>query len=132
MKEFTILVADDNEMNRKVLLREIERGLPKVYAGCSFKAIMAVNGQEAVDIVDSESIDLILMDVDMPVMDGLTATEKIKSSEKGNNIPVFAITAQAMKGDEEKCLAAGCNEYVSKPIDRQRLKELIGKWLKIS
>jgi CheY-like chemotaxis protein len=132
MKTFKILIADDNEQNILVLKREIEKGLPRTYPGNNFETLKAEHGQQVLDIINENSeIDLILMDIDMPVMDGLTATEKNKANQKTKNIPVFAITAQAMKGDEEKCRESGCEEYVSKPIDRTKLKELIGKYLKI-
>ncbi|MDD2714503.1 MAG: response regulator [Candidatus Wallbacteria bacterium] len=128
-KEFLIMIVDDNEQNRLVLQREVQKGLPLVYPGLSFKTLSAENGQLALDLLLLHEFDLVLMDVDMPVMDGLTATEKIKADPNFKAIPVLAITAQAMKGDEEKCRAAGCDEYISKPIDRKRLKELIGKRL---
>lgn len=131
MSNKKILIADDNEQNIIVLKREIVKGLPRVYKNNTFEVEIATNGQEVLDILNDKwsEIDLILMDIDMPVMDGLTATENIKKHDDWKNIPVFAITAQAMKGDESKCKAAGCNEYISKPIDRTKLKSLIAQYL---
>jgi len=88
----------------------------------------ASNGQEAIDTYQAESPDLILMDMSMPVMDGYTATRLLKT-EHGCTIPIIALTAHAMKGDREKCLAAGADDYLSKPVTRERLQTVLERWL---
>jgi CheY-like chemotaxis protein len=91
------------------------------------KVVITSNGREALEVIDKERIDLILMDVQMPEMDGLEATELIRDREKGNggHIPIVAMTAHAMKGDRERCLAAGMDNYVSKPITAEELCSVI-------
>jgi len=88
----------------------------------------AINGQDAIDCWKSEPLDLILMDMSMPVMDGYTATGILKT-ELGCTIPVVALTAHAMTGDREKCIAAGCDDYMAKPVQRQALHDLLVRWL---
>ncbi|MBT8484860.1 MAG: response regulator [Phycisphaerales bacterium] len=102
-----ILLVDDGEANRKLATLVLRR------AGATVD--VATNGQEAVDAVAAAAYDLILMDMQMPVMDGYTATRTLR--EQGIEIPIIALTANAMKGDEEKCLAAGCSGFLKKPID---------------
>ena len=87
-----------------------------------------MNGQEAVDALKKENYDIVLMDVQMPEMDGLEATRIIRDPQSGTlnpNIPIIALTAHAMKGDKENCLEAGANDYVSKPIDPEKLMTAI-------
>jgi CheY-like chemotaxis protein len=111
-----ILLVEDNEMNRDMLSRRLaKRG---------YAVVMAVDGAEGVTMARSESPDLVLMDMGLPVMDGWTATRRIKTDSTTAQIPVLALTAEAMEGDREKCLAAGCDEYDTKPVDLERL---IGK-----
>ena len=117
-----ILLVDDSKVNLKLAERVI------VKMGCS--SITAKDGKVAVSIFRRDpSINIILMDKEMPEMDGLTATReirKIEAEEKRKRIPIIALTAAAMKGDKEDCLAAGCDDYLSKPLDRQQLhKKLI-------
>lgn len=104
-----ILVVEDNLDNRRILVYRLKR------MG-DFQIIEASNGEEAVDMVDRERPDLIFMDLKMPVMDGWEATRRIRQQEHGGRIPIIALTAQAMVGDEQKALAAGCDDYVAKPI----------------
>ena len=87
------------------------------------------NGQEAVDAIKSNTYDLIFMDIQMPILNGYEATAKIKELEKvsGNATPIIAMTANALDGDREKCIDAGMNDYVSKPINPKKLKECIIK-----
>jgi CheY-like chemotaxis protein len=112
-----ILLVEDNEVNRKFAVRVLEK------AGWSVE--IATNGQDAVDAYERSSFDVILMDVQMPVMDGLTATRRIRSLEEGRNrrTPIIAMTANAMTGDRERCLDAGMDGYVSKPVRRGILME---------
>ncbi|MEX0677761.1 MAG: response regulator [Pirellulales bacterium] len=116
-----ILIVEDNEMNRDMLSRRLERR--------GFAIVMAVDGQQGVDMARSEKPDLILMDMSLPVMDGWTATRTIKDDAGMANIPVIALTAHAMAGDREKAMEAGCDDYDTKPIELPRLLEKIGKFL---
>jgi CheY-like chemotaxis protein len=116
-----ILVAEDNMVNQALIRRLMEK------AGHSVK--LANNGIEVLEAVAESSYDLIFMDIQMPDMDGFTATAAIREQERssGRRVPIIAMTAHAMKGDSEKCLAAGMDGYVSKPIDRARLFGVIAQ-----
>jgi two-component system cell cycle response regulator DivK len=116
-----ILIVEDNEMNRDMLSRRLERR--------GFAIVMAVDGQQGVEMARSEKPDLILMDMSLPVMDGWTATQTIKADADLSKIPVIALTAHAMAGDREKAMGAGCDDYDTKPIELPRLLEKIGKFL---
>ena len=109
-KRLRILVAEDNPINQKVAAHILQK-----YGNT---VILADNGRDAVDALKNDDFDLILMDIQMPVMDGFQATSVIRENEKktGKHIPIIALTAHAMKGDREKCLEAGMDDYVSKPI----------------
>jgi two-component system, cell cycle response regulator DivK len=105
-----ILVVEDNLDNRRILVYRLKR------IG-DFEIVEANNGQEALEIVQTPPApDLIFMDLKMPVMDGWEATRRIRSLDVGRSIPIIALTAQAMAGDEQKALAAGCDDYLAKPI----------------
>lgn len=108
-----ILLVEDNEMNRDMLSRRLARR--------GYDVVVAVDGQEAVDLARSATPDLILMDMSLPVLDGWEATRRIKAAAETAGIPVIALTAHAMSGDREKALEAGCDDYDSKPIDLTRL-----------
>ena len=111
-----ILLVEDNEMNRDMLSRRLtKRG---------YTVVMAVDGAEGVAKARTESPDLALMDMGLPVIDGWTATRQIKADPALARIPIIALTAETAVGDREKCLAAGCDEYDTKPVDLERL---IGK-----
>ncbi len=116
-----ILIVEDNEMNRDMLSRRLERR--------GFAIVMAMDGQQGVEMTRSERPDLILMDMSLPVMDGWAATQAIKADPALSKIPVIALTAHAMAGDREKAMAAGCDDYDTKPIELPRLLEKIGKFL---
>ena len=111
-----ILLVEDNEMNRDMLTRRLERK--------GFEVVIAVDGQAGIDMATSSSPDIILMDLSLPVIDGWEATRKIKADPATQSIPVIALTAHAMAGDEQRALEAGCDDYDTKPID---LKRLLGK-----
>ncbi|GAA5530295.1 response regulator [Herpetosiphon gulosus] len=104
-----ILLVEDHEMNRDMLKRRLERR--------DFQVSIAVDGQEAIDLVESLQPDIILMDMSLPNVDGWTATRIIKANPAVNQIPIIGLTAHAMAGDRERCLEAGCNEYEIKPVD---------------
>ena len=116
-----ILIVEDNEMNRDMLSRRLERR--------GFAIVMAMDGQQGVEMTGSERPDLILMDMSLPVMDGWAATQAIKADPELSKIPVIALTAHAMAGDREKAMAAGCDDYDTKPIELPRLLEKIAKFL---
>lgn len=116
-----ILLVEDNEMNRDMLSRRlIKKG---------FEVVIAVNGQEGVDMATSETPDLILLDMSLPVMDGWTAAGHLKANAETKDIPVIALTAHAMAEDKEKALAAGCDDFDTKPVDFKGLREKIDKFL---
>lgn len=108
-----ILLVEDNEMNRDMLARRLKRR--------GYDVMVAVDGQAGIDMANSESPDLILMDLSLPVMDGWAATTHLKADETTREIPVIALTAHAMTGDREKALEAGCDEFDTKPVELKRL-----------
>jgi CheY-like chemotaxis protein len=108
-----ILLVEDNEMNRDMLSRRLEKK--------GFQVVMAEDGQQGVDMALSEVPDLILMDMDLPVIDGWEATRRVKAGESTGRIPVIALTAHAMVGERDKAMAAGCDDFDTKPIDFPRL-----------
>jgi CheY-like chemotaxis protein len=114
-----ILVVEDNPDNR-ILITDVLTSL-------NYEVLVAVDGEEGVKKANAEVPDLILMDLSLPQMDGWAATGQIKSNPQLEHIPIIALTAHAMVGDRERALEAGCDDYVSKPID---LRELAGKLAK--
>jgi CheY-like chemotaxis protein len=108
-----ILLVEDNELNRDMLSRRLERR--------GYAVVMAVDGQQGVEMAVSESPALILMDMSLPVIDGWEATRRIKADERTRQIPVIALTAHAMQGDDEKARTAGCDDYDVKPVELPRL-----------
>ena len=108
-----ILLVEDNEMNRDMLSRRLERK--------GYQIAIAVDGQQAVDMAASEAPALILMDMSLPVIDGWEATRRIKADATMKSIPIIALTAHAMAGDEQKAKEAGCNDYDTKPVELPRL-----------
>lgn len=109
----TILLVEDNEMNRDMLSRRLIRN--------GFQVIMAEDGRQGVDMAVRERPDLILMDLSLPVLDGWEATRILKDSAETKGIPVIALTAHAMAGDEEKAYRSGCDDFDTKPVDLARL-----------
>jgi CheY-like chemotaxis protein len=117
-----ILVVDDDMRNVFALTQVLE--------GSKMKVVMAQNGQKAIEqLNDDDSIDLVLMDIMMPVMDGYEAMQLIRKDKKFKKLPIIALTAKAMKEDREKSIAAGANDYLSKPVDVQKLFNLMRIWL---
>lgn len=108
-----IVLVEDNEDNRDMLSRRLTRK--------GYDVLIAVNGEEAVELVQREQPALILMDISLPVMDGFEATRRLKSLDATKNIPIIALTAHAMSGDREKAMEAGCDDYDVKPVELTRL-----------
>ncbi|GEM_PF-4038488 len=116
-----ILLAEDNFINEKVAVSMLGK--------LGLRVDVARNGMEAIEKNDENSYDLILMDCNMPEMDGFQATQEIRKREKDYRIPIIALTANAMNEDREKCLAAGMDEFITKPFNKSVLVEMIEKWL---
>ena len=111
-----LLLVEDNEMNRDMLSRRlIKRG---------YDVAIAVDGQEAIDMASSQSPEIILLDMSLPIIDGWEVARRLKGDAGTSGIPIIALTAHAMDGDRDKCLQAGCEDYDTKPVD---LKRLMGK-----
>jgi CheY-like chemotaxis protein len=108
-----VLVVEDNEMNRDMLTRRLGRK--------GYEVSIAVDGQQGVRLARAEIPDLILLDMSLPLLDGWEVARQIKADTMTQHIPIIALTAHAMAGDREKCLAAGCNDYDTKPVDLPRL-----------
>jgi CheY-like chemotaxis protein len=116
-----VLLAEDNTVNQRLAVRILEKR--------GHSAVVACNGKEAVALVEREPFDLVLMDLEMPEMSGFEATAAIRARERqtGRHIPILALTAHAMKGDRERCLAAGMDGYVAKPIQSRELYQAIAE-----
>jgi two-component system cell cycle response regulator DivK len=118
-----ILLVEDNEMNRDMLSRRLVRN--------GFEVVIAVDGRKGVEMATSEKPDLILMDMSLPVMDGWDATRHVKADPGTKSIPVIALTAHAMAEDRDKAIAAGCDDFDTKPVELPRLlgkiEALLGK-----
>ncbi len=108
-----LLLVEDNEMNRDMLSRRLERK--------GYQVIMAVDGEQGITSAREHRPDLILMDMSLPVLDGWESTRRLKQQPETQAIPVLALTAHAMAGERDKALAAGCNDYDTKPVDFPRL-----------
>ena len=117
-----LLLAEDNEINQQIAEELLEQA--------HVRLTIVNNGKKAVEIANHETFDGILMDVQMPIMDGLSATRKIRESAPSLDLPIIAMTANAMSGDVEKCLAAGMNDHIAKPIDPDNLFAVLAKWIK--
>ncbi len=109
----TILLVEDNEMNRDMLSRRLQRK--------GHQVITALDGVQGVELAQSQNPDLILMDMSLPILDGWQATQQLKAAPETSGIPIIALTAHAMAGDREKCLAVGCDDYDTKPVEFSRL-----------
>jgi signal transduction histidine kinase/CheY-like chemotaxis protein len=122
----TVLIAEDNDVNREILVTMLKT------AGC--RILTASNGQQAVHMSATEHYDIILMDVQMPEMDGIEATQVIRARERAVGTPrkpILALTANALADDKANCLAAGMDDYLTKPFMRRQILELMGKWLRL-
>jgi two-component system, cell cycle response regulator DivK len=118
----TIMVVEDYDDTRTLLRHGLE--------GMGYSVLEASNGQEAVDIAGREHPDLILMDLDLPILDGIAATQRIRQQAEMENVPIVAVTAYPMSYTHVKAFAKGCNEYMPKPIDMSELAELVDRYLK--
>jgi two-component system cell cycle response regulator DivK len=117
LKVAKLLLVEDNEMNRDMLSRRLTRR--------GYEVAIAIDGAEGLAMAQSEHPDLVLMDMSLPVMDGWEATRQIKAAEGTCHLPVLGLTANAMAGDREKALDAGCDDYDTKPVDLERLLKKI-------
>jgi CheY-like chemotaxis protein len=117
-----VLLVEDNEINRQVA--------QEILVGAGLEVSLANDGQEAVNAMNESEYEAVLMDIQMPVMDGYEATAAIRSDPRFRDLPIIAMTAHAMTGDREKCLEAGMNDHVTKPIDPEQLFLTLGKWIR--
>jgi len=122
-KKYNILIAEDNAINRKFINALLKSDLNR------YNLFFAENGEEALKILEEQEIDLILMDIQMPVMDGMEATRRIRQNNKYNNLPIIALTAHALVGDKEKFISIGCNDYLTKPFNKKDLFDMLEKYL---
>ncbi|NNC74782.1 MAG: response regulator, partial [Acidimicrobiia bacterium] len=121
LKGVRVLVVDDSAVNQRITFLMLDR------LGC--RVDTAANGLEAIEAVRAVPYDIVLMDVQMPTMDGLEATRQIRSAERsGEHIPIVAMTAFAMRGDRERCLEAGMDDYLAKPVSPEDLEVKMTKW----
>jgi two-component system cell cycle response regulator DivK len=120
----TILVVEDYEDTRLLLKQVLETK--------GYSVVEAINGQQAVDLARREHPDLILMDLDLPILDGIEATQRIRRQAEMEEVPIVAVTAYPMSFTHVKAFAKGCNEYLAKPIDFTRLDEVLNRYLPIS
>jgi CheY-like chemotaxis protein len=116
-----IMVVEDYDDTRMLLKQGLEM--------LGYSVLEASNGQEAVDIADRERPDLILMDLDLPILDGIAATQRIRQQEHMESVPIVAVTAYPLSYSRVKAFAKGCNEYMSKPIDMSELARVVNRYL---
>ena len=119
----TIMIVEDYDDTRLMLKQGLEV--------LGYSVLEASNGQEAVDIADREHPDLILMDLDLPILDGIAATQRIRQQSHMESVPIVAVTAYPMSYSRVKAFAKGCNEYMAKPIDMSELASLVNRYLRL-
>ena len=117
-----VLLVEDNEINQQIACELLEMS--------GLNVTVAVNGQEGVNLVKKQAFDVVLMDIQMPVMDGYQATREIRTTISSNELPIIAMTANAMAGDREQCLEAGMNDHIAKPINPDEMFNTLVKWVK--
>ena len=117
----TVLIVEDNEDNRLIYSQYLSHG--------GFRVLEAANGVEGIDVARRERPDIVLMDISMPIMDGLTATRALKADEALRSIPVIALTAHAMASDELMAREAGCDGYISKPVMPREVRAEVERWI---
>ena len=120
-KKSTVLYVEDNPDNRSLIRRVLEAE--------GYTVVEAINAKQALEKLENNHIDLVLMDINMPDMDGYTLTARIKTIEQFSGIPIVAVTANVMRGDREKSLGAGCDGYIQKPIDIDTLSQQIERFI---
>lgn len=120
-KDLTIMVVEDYDDTRALLRKGLE--------GLGYNVVEASNGQEAVDIADRTRPDLILMDLDLPILDGIAATQCIRQKPELESVPIVAVTAYPMSYSHVKAFAKGCDEYMRKPIDMTELERIVARYL---
>lgn len=120
MPKLKVLIAEDNEINQMLLKKQL--------SGFGYDSVVVSNGLEAVEMVNKEPFDLVLMDVQMPVLDGIESAKQIRLDKYLKQPIIIALTANAMKDDRKKCLDAGMNDYLSKPVSVAELKKTLIKW----
>ena len=116
-----ILLVEDNELNRDMLSRRLKRK--------EFNVVCAVDGEMGIGMASSESPDIIIMDLSLPVIDGWEAIKELKANDQTASIPIIVLTAHAMEGDREKAMETGCDDYDTKPVDFERLLSKINKFV---
>ena len=116
-----VLIVEDNHLNMRLIEMILESD--------NYTLLKATDGQEALDIAAREHPDLVLMDIRLPKLNGLEVARKLKKNAQLSHIPIIALTAHAMKGDMEKAIEAGCDSYISKPIDTRQLPKLVANML---
>ena len=119
-----VLLVEDNLVNQQVASTLLRKQ--------GYEVMTAGNGRDALDLLGREAFDLVLMDVQMPEMDGFETTRRLRADARWAEIPIIAMTAHALKGDRERCLAAGMNDYTAKPVRAKQLYAIVGKWIKTS
>jgi CheY-like chemotaxis protein len=121
LEQKRVLLVEDNPVNQLVAKGMLSK------AGC--EVLLAINGAEALEVLEHEQIDLVLMDCNMPVMDGYEATRRIRQQARWSDLPIIALTANALPDERERCTAAGMNDYLAKPFRRDELIALLSQWL---
>ncbi|MDO9592724.1 MAG: response regulator, partial [Erysipelotrichaceae bacterium] len=124
LRGIRVLLVEDNEINQEVA--------QEILQGAGMTVVIANNGKVATEMVNSGTYDIILMDVQMPVMNGYDATKAIRNNPAFSELPIIAMTAIALKGEKEKCIQAGMNDYITKPIDTTLLFQTMGRWLAVT
>ncbi len=118
----TVLLVEDNPHNRKIFSAMLSHD--------GYRVLEAEDGQKALDQVAADPPDIILMDLSIPVIDGWECTRRLKSDPRTSHIPIIALTAHAMRGDEERARQAGCDDYLSKPVSPKKVVEVVRSYLK--
>jgi CheY-like chemotaxis protein len=116
-----VLLVEDNQINQMVAQKMLEK--------IGITSTLAADGQEALDMLDQNEFDAVLMDCQMPVMDGFEATRQIRQQGELLKLPIIAMTANVMEGDREKCIEAGMNDYIGKPVVEAELKKILARWI---
>ena len=123
-KQQRLLLAEDNKVNQQIALAMLKQ--------LNLDIRIATNGRQAVAAVSSERFDLVLMDCQMPEMDGFQATQQIRQQYPDLTLPIIALTANAMEGDRERCITAGMDDYLSKPFKKEQLLQVVSKWMNMA